>query len=399
MNKSKHMVIIAGIVIMLCLGVAYSWGVFLMPIEKDLGWSRAQISLAVSILLLVFSAFMSVGGFFEKKYGPRITATIGGLFVACGWIGASFSKNPIWLYSFYGILGGIGTGLGYIPSVSCGIKWFPQKKGLVTGIIIFGFGFGTAFLSPIITYFINMSDWRITMLFGGSLLGLLIITSAQFLREPLCETDSSNLNENIKETAYTTKAMLKTPSFKIMFITYFLAMIAGMMTIGHMVAFALDRGFTAIQGALALTILSIFNGLGRVLAGYIFDLWGGKKALVLLFFMIGIGMFIFFHASNIALFYLLAAFIGLCFGGFLAVYPPLTAEYYGQKHFAVNYGLVFIGYGSGCFLGPLAGGLVYDAFNSYMIAFYASGILAYLGGAIVWFLLKAPKKSLRLISH
>lgn len=392
MDKSKYMVVVSGVVIMLCLGVAYSWGVFLLPIEKDLGWGRAQISLAVSILLLVFSAFMSIGGLSEKKYGPRITATIGGLLVASGWIGASFAQTPIWLYFFYGILGGIGTGLGYIPSVSCGIKWFPGKKGLITGIIIFGFGFGAAFISPVITHFINVYGWRTTMLSGGVVFGALIISFAQFLKAPLCELSASPGQEKTEERSYSPKQMVKTSSFKVLFLTYFIAMVAGMMAIGHIVAFALGRGLSAIQGAFALTILSIFNGLGRIITGYLSDIWGGKKTLALLFFMIGGGMFIFFQATHIVAFYLLAGFIGLCFGGFLAVYPPLTADYYGKQNFSINYGLVFIGYGSGCFLGPLLGGWVYDLFDSYQLAFYLSGTLALLGGVIVWFLLSNPEK-------
>ncbi|MBD3271470.1 MAG: MFS transporter [Elusimicrobia bacterium] len=184
--------------------------------------------------------------------------------------------------------------------------------------------------------------------------------------------------------------MIHTSSFKVMFITYFLAMIAGMMTIGHVVAFAQGQGFTVLQGAFALTVLSVFNGMGRILAGHLSDLWGGKRTLEILFILIGTGMFLFFHVSGILLFYVLSALIGLCFGGFLAVYPPLTAEYFGPKHFAVNYGLVFIGYGSGCFLGPLAGGLIYDFFNSYRIAFYAAGALAHTGSLIIRVSLKKP---------
>jgi len=392
MNKTKYIVVIAGIMIMLCLGVAYSWGVFLLPIEKDLGWGRVQISLAISILLLVFSAFMSIGGICEKKYGPRITATIGGIMVALGWIGASFSQSPIWLYIFYGVLGGIGTGLGYIPSISCGIKWFPEKKGLVTGIIIFGFGFGAAFLSPVMTHFINLYGWRTTMFFCGLIFGALIISFAQFLKAPVEKATTSSAEETKEEVSYSPKEMIKTFSFKILFFTYFISMVAGMMTIGHVVAFALGNGLTAIQGAFALTILSIFNGLGRVLTGYLTDIWGGKKTLALLFLMISCGMFIFFQASGMLTFYILSAFIGLCFGGFLAVYPPLTADYYGKQNFSINYGLVFIGYGSGCFLGPLLGGWVYDLFNSYRLAFHSSGLLALLGSLIVWFLLKNPNE-------
>lgn len=377
---------------MLCLGVAYSWGVFLVPLENDMGWGRAQISLAVSILLLVFSAFMSIGGISERRFGPRITATAGGVLVACGWMGASFSQTPQWMYVFYGVLGGMGTGLAYIPAVSCGIKWFPEKKGLVTGVIVFGFGFGAAFLSPVITYFINLTDWRATMLSAGAILGVVIIAFAQFLKAPLCGFEEAKADGRVEENDFTPGNMVRTSSFRTMFVTYFIAMVAGMMTIGHVVAFAQGKGFTAIQGALALTILSIFNGLGRILAGHISDLWGGKKTLVLLFGMIGMGMFLLYHAQAMVFFYMVSALIGLCFGGFLAVYPPLTSVYFGREHFAVNYGLVFIGYGSGCFLGPLAGGVVYDLFNSYRIAFYFSGVLAILGGVIVRYLLKEPVK-------
>ncbi|MBF0253252.1 MAG: OFA family MFS transporter [Candidatus Omnitrophica bacterium] len=393
MGNSKFMVIVAGIVIMLCLGVAYSWGVFLMPLENDLGWSRTQISLAVSILLLVFSAFMSIGGISERKFGPRITATIGGVFVSLGWIGAAFSKTPQWLYLFYGVLGGIGTGLAYIPSVSCGIKWFPEKKGLITGVIVFGFGFGAAFLSPIITYFIKLLGWRTTMLLGGAIFGLLIICFSQFLKAPVCGFEGTEGEEaQSKENNFSPWKMVKTSLFKTMFVTYFIAMVAGMMTIGHVVAFAHGKGGTAIQGAFALTILSIFNGLGRILAGHFSDRWGGKWTLIVLFGIIGLSMFLFYHASGIIFFYLISALIGVCFGGFLAVYPPLTSKYFGCEHFAINYGLVFIGYGSGCFLGPIVGGLMYDFFNSYKIAFYSSGTLAFFGGIIIWFFLKEPEK-------
>lgn len=390
MNKSKYMVVLSGVLIMLCLGVAYSWGVFLVPLENDLGWGRAEISLAVSILLLVFSMFMSIGGVCERKFGPRITATIGGLLVGLGWAGASFAGNPQWLYMFYGVLGGMGTGLAYIPSVSCGIKWFPEKKGLVTGIIVFGFGFGAAFLSPVITYFIELIGWRMTMLWGGVFFGALIISSAQFLKAPFCRFDNTEGLSLNDASEIGPREMVRKASFRTMFSTYFIAMVAGMMTIGHVIAFARGQGFTALQGAFALTILSIFNGLGRIVAGHVSDLWGGRKTLVLLFGTIGCSMFLFYHAPGILFFYAISALIGLSFGGFLAVYPSLTAEHFGREHFAVNYGLVFIGYGSGCFLGPFVGGIVYDLFNSYMIAFYFAGALALLGGVFVRSSLKEP---------
>jgi MFS transporter, OFA family, oxalate/formate antiporter len=352
-------------------------------------WGRAKISSAVSVLLLVFSIFMVIGGLLERKIGPRKTASIGGVLVGLGWVSASFAYSPFMLYVCYGVIAGIGTGLSYIPSIASGIKWFPDKKGLVTGIIVFGFGFGTAFLSPLITKLINAYGWRTTMLACGIIFGLVIILAAQFLKIPPL-SNSAKEGGLRSERVFSPIEMLKTNSFKIMFLTYFISMIAGMMTIGHLIAFITDKNFSAMQGALALTILSIFNGVGRIVFGYASDLWGGRKILVLLFALIGSTMFTLYHSGALLVIYAFSMVIGLCFGGFLAVYPALTAEYFGRRDFAVNYGLIFIGYGTGCFFGPLIGGWVHDMTKSYLAAFYFAGALALTGGVLIYYLLRKP---------
>lgn len=386
---NRWSVVAGGVSILMCLGVAYSWGVFLLPIDQEMGWGRAKISFAVSVLLLVFSVFMVIGGLLEKKIGPRKTAGIGGMLVGLGWLLASFSRTPLELYLYYGVIAGIGTGLSYIPSIASGIKWFPEKKGLVTGIIVFGFGFGTAFLSPLITNLINAYGWRTTMAACGIVFALIITLAAQFLKTPPIP-DSVKSEGAVNDAAFSPTEMLKTNSFKIIFSTYFISMIAGMMTIGHLIAFITDKGFNAMQGALALTILSIFNGLGRIASGYASDFLGGKKTLVLLFAFIGLAMLALHHSGALSVIYVLSALIGLCFGGFLAVYPALTAEYFGRRDFAVNYGLIFIGYGIGCFFGPLIGGLVHDTTKSYLAAFYFAGGVALIGSLLIYLFLKKP---------
>ncbi|MFO7732684.1 MAG: OFA family MFS transporter [Candidatus Aminicenantes bacterium] len=390
MPRNRWSVVFAGVSILMCLGVAYSWGVFLVPIDMDMGWGRAKISLAVSILLLVFSVFMAVGGWLEKRIGPHNTAGWGGLLVGSGWILASLAHSPLALYLCYGGLAGIGTGLSYMPSISSGMKAFPEKKGLVTGLIVFGFGFGTAFLSPAMTHMIGSYGWRRTMLFCGLLFGLTIVVASRFLRPPAAAAGPSAALHQEDRASLSPREMMRTGAFKIMFLTYFMAMVAGMMAIGHLVAFSMDKGFSGMQAAFALTVLSIFNGAGRILSGYASDRWGARRTLLVLFGVIGSAMFALYHAGDLPLTYLFAAVVGLCFGGFLAVYPPLTADYFGRRDFAVNYGLIFIGYGLGCFLGPLAGGLAHDAAKSYLAAFYAAGALALLGGLVVFLFLRAP---------
>lgn len=390
MRSKRYVVVIAAVVIMLCLGVAYSWGVFVKPIETEMGWSRAQISLAVSILLLVFSAFMPIGGFIEKKIGASKTVTIAGVLMSIAWIGGSFAQTPLFLYVFYGLIGGMATGLSYIPSVACGIKWYPYKKGLITGIIIFGFGFGSAIVSPLMAKLIQIIGWRSAMLWSGIVFGLLIIVCARFLKQPKLIAKGPSAQSDPPQISFSPLDMLRTSTFWVLFVTYCLAMVAGMMTIGHVVACASDRGLSVMHGALALTILSIFNGLGRVLAGYMSDRLGGKNILIALFITIAVGMLLFASVKGVALFYVLAALIGLCFGGFLAVYPPLTVHYFGSEHFSVNYGLVFIGYGSGCFAGPVMAGWIYDISDDYTLAFYSAVVLSVLGAAIVKMFLRAP---------
>lgn len=392
LSNNRWRVVLAGSTILMCLGVAYSWGVFLMPIEQTMGWGRAKISVAVSVLLLVFSVFMPIGGFLEKRFRAHNIATLGGLLVGFGWILASFSRSPLGLYLSYGVLSGIGTGLSYMPSISSGVKCFPEKKGLITGTIVFGFGFGAAFLSPLITRFIAVYGWRITMMILGVALGTVIVAASRFLN--VSATPVAVFPDGataVQSRDFSPGQMTGTVSFKIMFATYFLAMVAGMMTISHIVAFVSDKNFSLIEGAFALTLLSAFNGLGRISFGCISDRWGGKKTLILLFWILGSGMFLLARASGLSFIYFFSAIIGLCFGGFLAVYPPLTADYFGRRDFAVNYGLVFLGYGGGCFLGPLIGGLIHDVTKSYLPAFYIASLLASTGGILCATCLKKPR--------
>jgi len=395
-NTHRWLVVIGGVLIIMCLGVAYAWGVFLMPIAKEFGWGRGETSLAVSILLLVFSVFMVIGGMCEKRYGPRVTATLGGIFVSLGWVLAYFTQSLWWLYISYGLLAGIGTGLSYLPAISTGVKWFPDKRGLITGIVIFGFGFGAAFLAPLAARFIELYDWRITMLIYGVGFGAIIVGAAQLLKTPPRDWQPPGLaaqkRDGLKVVSndFSPCQMLKTTTFKLIFISYFTAMVAGMMAIGHISAFANDAGYTSIQAAFTITVLAITNGLGRIIFGALSDKIGRKSVIVVLFLVMAIGMILLPYMTILFALYVAAGVIGLCFGGFLAVYPAATGDFFGTKDFGTNYGLVFLGYGVGCFVGPLIGGIVYDVTGSYSVAFIAAGILALCGGGIVALFLKPP---------
>ncbi len=392
-GEKRWLIAVAGFSVIVCLGVAYSWGIFLLPISEEFGWKRGSVSLAVSLLLLVFSVFMVVGGILEKRYGPKITSLLGGLLVCTGWVSASFTQSLLWLYLSYGVISGIGTGLSYLPSISSGIKWFPDKKGLITGIIIFGFGFGSAFLAPLGTKLIEVYGWRSTMLIYGIGLGTIIILASSLFKNPPADwspppAKNSRKIENVPD--FTPTEMLKRRSFWIIFSTYFLSMVAGMMVVGHIIPFMEDGGYSSMQSALGITTLSLFNGAGRIGCGALSDRIGARRSILLLFAVIAAATLLLSRMPAPLLLYGTAGVIGFCFGGFLAVYPAATCDYFGIEHFGINYGLVFIGYGAGCFAGPWMGGIIYDITGRYLFAFKTASLAALAGGVISFFHLKKP---------
>ncbi|MBU4305445.1 MAG: OFA family MFS transporter [Candidatus Omnitrophica bacterium] len=391
----RWLVVISGFSILVCLGVAYAWGVFLLPIAGEFGWSRADTSLAVSILLLVFSIFMVVGGILEKRCGPRLSTALGGVLVGLGWSLAYFTQTLGWLFITYGVVAGMGTGLAYLPSISTVIKWFPEKKGMVSGIVVCGFGIGAAFLAPLAARVIELYGWRITMLIYGVSFGVIILFASRFLSLPTQEaTISANMTQNSgRALDFSAFEMIKTNAFKLIFFTYFIAMVAGMMVIGHISAFIRDIGYSATRSAFAITVLAVLNGLGRVIFGIVSDKIGRRNVLSALFFLISIAVFTLRSTNSLSLIYSAAGLIGLCFGGFLAVYPAITADFFGTKNFGINYGLVFLGYGTGCFVGTWLGGVIYDRSGSYALAFYIVGILTLFGGVLTFLLLKPPSGS------
>ncbi|WP_456439739.1 MFS transporter, partial [Caldithrix abyssi] len=185
----------------------------------------------VSILLFTFSIFMVVGGLFEKKFGSRITAFGGGVLVCLGWILSYAASSMEWLYVTYGLLVGMGTGLCYLASISTAIKWFPDKKGFASGVVVFGFGFGSAFLAPLAVRLIEGYGWRITMLIYGIAFGMIIMSASRLLKTPPqnwnpegAMPEKKLANTNIF-TDFSPAEMVATGAFKVIFLTYFFAMV------------------------------------------------------------------------------------------------------------------------------------------------------------------------------
>ena len=405
---NRWLVVIGGILIQLCLGAIYAWSAFTKKLESapyDL--TRTQTQIIFSVGLLSFAVIMAlIAGRWQKKAGPRLVALTGGIILGVGYILAGLSGTSFWgILLGVGVLGGAGIGLAYVCPIAALVKWFPDKKGMITGLAVAGFGFG-ALLWVMLTGGFKLGSWvNLTPgwdgLYGmgwsvnnvfilyGILFGILVgIGSLVMINPPEGWQPAGWTPPHATQAAstggidYSVSQMVKTPQYWILFSTFTVGALAGLMVIGIIKLFGFDV-LTAnnIEEAKALAITStamglfyaLLNGLGRIVWGTISDKIGRKNSIVLMSALQGVIMIVFyFIGDNEIGLYIGAAIIGFNFGGNFALFPAATADIFGNKNVGVNYPYVFLAYGLGGVVGPILGGLMGDA-HAWMWAFIPAG--------------------------
>ncbi|MEM3693560.1 MAG: OFA family MFS transporter [Candidatus Bathyarchaeia archaeon] len=387
----RWLIVASAIIIQLCLGAVYAFSILVPPLEAEFGWKRIETSPAFTIALLVFSLSMIPAGRFQDRKGPRLVATIGGIILGLGMVLSSFTNSLPWLYMSYGIVGGLGIGLTYVTPITTCVKWFPEKKGLITGLAVFGFGAGSIVFAPFWTILIEAIGWRNTFLITGLLFTGLLFPSAQVLRNPPedFKTAVSKPSSQLRVAKdFHPSEMLKRASFYAIWISYWFGTSAGLMLIGHAKQITMElTGLNDLEASLTVSMLGMFNSFGRILWGYLGDRMGREKVLVLVFALCFGGLFLAASLYGfVPLFLLGVVFTGLSFGGFLALYPAMTSDYYGTKNLGTNYGIIFLAYGAGAILGPIMAGYFRTFFNSYVPSIYLAATLAIIGAFLVLFL-------------
>jgi len=361
--KGIH-VVIASITIQLTLGIAYIWSVFQTGIADSIfGGNNAAAGLTFSLLLATLTIGSVIGGKLAVRFTTRIVVFIGGIIVSSGFFLASFVTpgNGWLLWLTYGVMGGIGMGFTYSTTIACTQKWFPHKKGLVTGIIVSALGFGGVVFTPIVE--------RVISAFGGEGAGeprALMILSAVFItvctigsffmRNPpewyvkevsalTAENEAATKNCVTSERSYTTSEMLRTPHFYLIIITFMMACMSGQMMIGFAKPIAVAKGLaeTATIGVLAITLS---NSVGRLLWGMISDKIGRINTVLVLASGTAV-LSLFLNLATGYWVFVLIAMIGFFYGGVIGTIPSLTADLFGAKHMAANYGVVLLGFGIG----------------------------------------------------
>ncbi len=414
-QMNRWIPVIAGIFIQLCLGTAYIWGVFQNGIAAYLfSGNNAQAGLAFSILLSMLTLGSTIGGYLQNKYSTRSVVIAGGLILALGFFLASFTSPTlgwsIWLT--YGVVGGFGMGMTYSTTIACCQKWFPDKRGFITGVIVSALGFGGVVFTPLAE--------RLIRIYGGGLPGVGELATFRWLALIfliVCTAGGFFVNNPPKEYLpkgwtppaakpgarkhdLTPAQALRTPQFYAVTASLMLACMAGLMMIafGKTIAgFQPELADIAVAGVLAVTI---FNSFGRLFWGWVSDKIGGRNTILILLISTAVAVLLVKFVITNILFFVLVALIGFLYGGYLGTFPALTADYFGAKHVGMIYGMVLLGFGVGAVASSYIGGYFIDLaraadpavldinilFTAFIIASACS-----LVGAVLMFIAKQPR--------
>jgi MFS family permease len=386
MNRRGWIVVLAGTGLNLALGILYAWSVFSKQLVETadkggFGWTKTQATLPYTLAIACFALMMVPAGRLQDKLGPRIVASAGGVLTGVGLIVASFaSPAAVWPAVLgFGILAGAGFGLGYSAANPAAVKWFPpEKKGLITGIVVGGFGVAPVYIAPLSKYLLG--EYGIPGAFRILGVAFLVVATAfaQLINNP--EKPAASLKPKVAGAApavdATWRQMVKSPMFYMLWVQYVCAATAGLMIIGHMAKIVAVQSGGAIKvGFVFVALLAIFNASGRIIAGVISDKIGRVVTLGIVCIMQASAMFFFPSFNSIGGFIVGSAIVGFSYGACLSIFPAATADNWGTKNMGANYGILFTGWGVGGVLGPLLAGKIADATGSYTGAYNIAGLL------------------------
>jgi OFA family oxalate/formate antiporter-like MFS transporter len=377
MNRWR--VVVGGVSMNLALGSLYAWSVFVLPLEQEFGWTRAQTSWVFTIAIVTFAITFIFAGRMQDVRGPRLCAFLGAVLVSLGFFLASFTASLTYLYLIFAIVGA-GNGFGYATPMPVASKWFPDKRGLVVGLMVGGYGAGSAIIGPVASSLIQSMGWRPTFRLLGGLFFVMGMIGTWLLTNPPVGYRPPGWTPPATATArrdFSTAEMLRTPQFYELWIAYCLGATAGLMTISQLVPFARSAGLGPAAATFAITVGAFGNAGGRILSGWLSDMMGRLTTLRVMVLASAVAMpALFIWRQEVLLFYIFVAAVYWCYGTQLSVFASATADLYGTRNLGLNYGVLFTAWGAAGILGPMIAARAYDASGGYRSAFYAASGLA-----------------------
>ncbi|ADW69767.1 L-lactate MFS transporter [Granulicella tundricola] len=358
---NRWWIALAGILLQMALGAVYAWSVFRAPLAKQFHWSISEVTLTFTIAIMVLGFASFFGGLWLKKVGPRVVALTGGALYGIGVFLASFSSIGLWwLYLTYGVIGGIGLGFAYIVPVAVLLKWFPDKRGLMTGIAVGGFGAGALVTAPIATRLIQSIGVLHTFAYLGIAFLIVTVAAATFMQNPpegwqpegWTPTQKQLVQEHAR--SFTLGEALKTWQWWALWLLLFLNTSAGISIISQEAPmFQEFARATAIIAAGMVGIVSIGNALGRVFWAWVSDTLGRRMTFVSMFVIQILLFWLLPSLHAVPIVTAISFIILMCYGGGFGTMPAFAADYFGPANVGSIYGLMLTAWGFASAFGPL----------------------------------------------
>lgn len=366
-------------------GLLYIWSVISKGLITEFHWTSKQASMPYTVATVAFVVSMAVFGKVQDIKGPRFTASIASVLMGGGLILSGFTTNPAIMVITFGIVTGAGIGMINISTTPPAVKWFSKEKnGLVTGVVVGGIGLASVLYSPLMHFLINAVGISKSFIYIGVGALVLSLLLTQLLGNPpegyVPESDSSGKSK--KKVSYSTgrelnwRYMLKSANFYKLWVMFVFSASAGLMIIGHAATIAKIQ-VNWEGGYILVILLAIFNTLGRLLGGSISDYIGRINLMRIIFAAQAVNMLLFMTYKSLPLLAIGVAVAGMCYGAGFSVFPATTLDYYGNKNFGANYGLMFTAWGVGGVIGPMMAAAIVDATKTYNTAYFVACALMF----------------------
>lgn len=379
MKTNRYTVLISGMLIQFCAGIIYMWSVFKEPVAQHLSWSAQSAAFTSSIMLAAFVLGIIVGGRVQDKIGPQKVTAAGSILISLGMILSSFvtTSAPFLIYLTYGVLAGFGVGCVYTCTVSTIQKWFPDKRGFATGMIVSAFGFSLVVFAPLARTMLGSLGVQSTFLiFGCAFLVVCLICSLFIKAPPAADTAGKTAGKTVRQ--FTTVQMLQTKQFYLIAGSMLLLLPAYFIINPLLMTLGVERGLSEELALLGVMITGIASASGRLLISWMSDKTGRKAAIVSIGLLTVAAALIMIVAEGV-LFLVCIAAIAFAFGGSSAVFAALTTDFFGTKSAGLNFGCVMVAFALSSLLSPVVSGAISsDGYTASFIFAAAAAVVSIL---------------------
>lgn len=391
-TPNRLLILMAGMLVMLCSGAVYIWGVFQGPLVEMFGWTQAATAGTFSLTLGIFAVGTVVGGRIVDKFGPREVTVAGGAMIGGGvFLASLIDADRIWLlYLSYGAMMGFGVGMIYTPIIACLSKWYPDKKGMITGLVVSFLGAGGLICTPVAKSLVTNYGVLSTFAVMGILFGCIVIGSALFLKNPPADYKPAGWTPPAAGSAaavvrnYPPSVMLKTPQFWSLAVILLIGTMSGLMVIPFGKILASQAGLSEVVATSAIMLISIGNAGGRFLWGAASDKLGRLRTIMIILCVSGTTM-LFLNQMTGALSLVGIGIVAFCYGGILGTMPATTADFFGAKNLGTNYGVLLLAFSTSAIGAPIVAGMAKDMTGDFRAAFLIGGISCLIALALAFF--------------